>query len=778
MLLLALSLGSSPPLPQPVDATLAAGVEAWKARDTVGAISSLEAWKDAEVGPWGRERQAGLFLLGWIYLQDGRYNRASENFTAVRHAKGPLAEFAAWYEAYSDHARGRHRVAAGECRDLVKRYPKSRFVDDCLLLQGHAWVAEGKRDPALKAYDQFLDTYPKDPRGEEAELGKALAHANATPEKGGRMLRELSYDHDFHCTGHQAQDALEALGVELPPLPYEVREQALELRDCGLEKDRAWATFEALAADPDHEVWARGTFERFGWRTNHYEALGEHYEKAYAARPDANIAWLAFSAWRRGGVFDKALEWGQRGLKQHRGHHRWRRQEDVVAHTAQLAGQYDTARSLWDEVGTARSGSLGRAGRWFAAYAAYRHGDYPDALKRLDGVIATGRENTLAARYYKAKTLDALGRTDEADAIRATIVEEDPNTWYGMLLRNDGDRLGRWPGPPQEDTLVIARLPERAPPQVGELAQALDDSGALWGPTWGSVGAPGEATGAAVQFIDETPLPRIDDPDWTRGKAIDQQKTAERFAETHKTKCPELPAAIDLASVGLYELSGELVADCRATQHRAISARAEDWRALFLVTQDLHHGARYTYGMEGAEAIAWPPAHKHHVLAWSRTYDVDPYLVLGLMRAESLYRSKALSHAGAVGVMQIMPATGSKVAHLLDEPSYSPAVLEEPPTNIRYGTFYLGALLTRFEGCWPMAVASYNAGPVNVSSWYRSWRGDIALDDWVEQIPYKETRGYVKRVGSYYATYTAMYTDAVVAVPAEGGQDNRQVIDF
>ena len=61
MLLLALSLGSSPPLPQPVDATLAAGVEAWKARDTVGAISSLEAWKDAEVGPWGRERQAGLY---------------------------------------------------------------------------------------------------------------------------------------------------------------------------------------------------------------------------------------------------------------------------------------------------------------------------------------------------------------------------------------------------------------------------------------------------------------------------------------------------------------------------------------------------------------------------------------------------------------------------------------------------------------------------------------------------------------------------------------------
>jgi tetratricopeptide (TPR) repeat protein len=780
VLLLALSLSGDVPLPSPVAPTLDAGIEAWKADDHARAIESLEAWKRAEVGPWGRERQAGLFLLGWLYLLEGRDNRASENFTTVRHAKGPLSEFAGWYEALADHRRGRHRVAAIECRDFRKRHPDSRFEDDCLMLEGHAWVAEGKRDAALKAYEQFLDENPDSPREEEARLGMALAHANANPEKGARMLQELSLDHDFHCTGHQAEDAIDDLGVSIDANPDEELLRLLEQRDCGLEKQDAWASFEALAEDPDNTAWARGNYERFGWRTNHYEALGEHYEAAYEARPDANTAWLAFSAYRRGGVFDKSLTWGQRGLKKHRSHARWRRQEDVVAHTAQLAGEYATARSLWDEVAGARTGSLGRAGRWFAAFSAYRMGDYDDALVRLDGVIAHGRENVLAARYYKAKTLDALGRPEEAEVLRAALVEEQPNSWYAMLLRGEGERWGRWPGPVAIDqTVVISRLPQRGTASAGPLGAEMPETTALSGPRWGETGGTVEVPVAPdILFVETTPLPALDEPDWVWGDPVKQQDKADRFAKKHARHCPELPAAMDLAGVGLFELSGEMVADCRQTQHRNISARAEDWRALFLVTHDLHDASRFTYGLEGAEQQAWPPAHGDHVMNWSRQYDVDPLLVLGLMRAESLYRSKALSHAGAVGVMQIMPATGSKVAHLLGEPSYTPAVLEEPPTNIRYGTFYLGALLDRFEGCWPMAVASYNAGPVNVSSWYRSWGQDIALDDWVEQIPYKETRGYVKRVGGYYSTYTGLYADDRVGVPMKGGADDRTVIDF
>ena len=79
-----------------------------------------------------------------------------------------------------------------------------------------------------------------------------------------------------------------------------------------------------------------------------------------------------------------------------------------------------------------------------------------------------------------------------------------------------------------------------------------------------------------------------------------------------------------------------------------------------------------------------------------------------------------------------------------------------------------------------MAVASYNAGPVNVSSWYRPWKGKIDLDDWVEHIPLREPRTYVKKVSENYSVYVDLYApkDAVLHVPRSGGQDKPEVIDF
>ena len=151
------------------------------------------------------------------------------------------------------------------------------------------------------------------------------------------------------------------------------------------------------------------------------------------------------------------------------------------------------------------------------------------------------------------------------------------------------------------------------------------------------------------------------------------------------------------------------------------------------------------------------------------------------MRQESVYNSQAVSPVGAIGLMQIMPNTGSRVAMMLGEDTYTPAMLELPEHNLRYGVFYLGRLLTRFEGAWPLAVASYNAGPHNIGSWLAPWKGRITMDDWVEQIPLKETRDYVKKVSANYAAYTALYgpAGATIWVPtAPAGDLGEEVVDF
>src|SRR5690606_1961823 len=108
--------------------------------------------------------------------------------------------------------------------------------------------------------------------------------------------------------------------------------------------------------------------------------------------------------------------------------------------------------------------------------------------------------------------------------------------------------------------------------------------------------------------------------------------------------------------------------------------------------------------------------------------------------------------AGARGLVQIMPATGRSLAQRAGIINYTPAMLDEPETNLRLGASYLGFLKARFDGRWPLAPSAYNAGQGNVDRWLR--RDELGeLDLFVEAIPFSETRRYTRRVIQSYAAY-------------------------
>lgn len=125
-------------------------------------------------------------------------------------------------------------------------------------------------------------------------------------------------------------------------------------------------------------------------------------------------------------------------------------------------------------------------------------------------------------------------------------------------------------------------------------------------------------------------------------------------------------------------------------------------------------------------------------------------LLLAVARQESNFSVGAQSHAGARGIMQLMPATAKGVAKQIKE-SYSPARLtSDPQYNVRLGRAYLGMMLDQFNGSYVLALGAYNAGPANVGRWIRAY-GDprdtqVDVVDWIEMIPYTETRNYVQRV--------------------------------
>jgi peptidoglycan lytic transglycosylase len=137
---------------------------------------------------------------------------------------------------------------------------------------------------------------------------------------------------------------------------------------------------------------------------------------------------------------------------------------------------------------------------------------------------------------------------------------------------------------------------------------------------------------------------------------------------------------------------------------------------------------------------------------------LDPLLVAALIRQESLFDSEARSPADALGLMQILPATGRRLAAESGAEDFSAAELYEPARNVALGTAYLRDLHDRYGGNLPRVLAAYNAGEAAVDKWQRRYP-DVEDDEFVESISYRETRGYVKRVLQNRRLYEALYGD-------------------
>ena len=147
----------------------------------------------------------------------------------------------------------------------------------------------------------------------------------------------------------------------------------------------------------------------------------------------------------------------------------------------------------------------------------------------------------------------------------------------------------------------------------------------------------------------------------------------------------------------------------------------------------------------------YPMKYQDDIRKYAGKQGVDPQLVMGLILQESYYNPSAKSRVGATGLMQIMPPTGKELAQKLRIP-FAVSRLENPSVNIQLGTLHLRRLIDMFGGNPFLAVASYNAGQGNVLKWRRGSPGK-PLDEFLESIPFAETRNYVKRVTMLKSSY-------------------------
>ena len=181
--------------------------------------------------------------------------------------------------------------------------------------------------------------------------------------------------------------------------------------------------------------------------------------------------------------------------------------------------------------------------------------------------------------------------------------------------------------------------------------------------------------------------------------------------------------------------------------------------------------------------LRFPLAHRELVFDTARKELLDPALIYGIIRQESAFMTDARSAAGALGLMQLMPATGRQTARALRLRYPGSRILLQSDHNVRIGGAYLRKLLDRFGGSPVLATAAYNAGPHRVQRWLPDGEDQEALL-WLNRIPFRETREYVRRVLAFATVFEwrlqrplTRLSDRLPAVPARDEKNLNRTMD-
>lgn len=173
-------------------------------------------------------------------------------------------------------------------------------------------------------------------------------------------------------------------------------------------------------------------------------------------------------------------------------------------------------------------------------------------------------------------------------------------------------------------------------------------------------------------------------------------------------------------------------------------------------------------GHKGFTRIGYPTLPTPEATNWT--------MIHAIARQESQFAENAISHAGARGIMQFMPATAQEEARLARVPYSASRLIEDPQYSMQLGSNHIERLLAYYDGSYPLAIAAYNAGPGNVNRWLRQngdpRTGEIDWLRWIEQIPFYETKNYVQRVIENAVVYEHLYPQL------HGRPQSRHVVDF
>ncbi len=249
-------------------------------------------------------------------------------------------------------------------------------------------------------------------------------------------------------------------------------------------------------------------------------------------------------------------------------------------------------------------------------------------------------------------------------------------------------------------------------------------------------------------------------------RAPDWDALAAWVAATRPGSLPQVDtgAARDLLEMGLRAEARQVVLDIAADEDPwKLLAGAKAAYELGLADSGIRLAIRLRTAVGTAapaelERLLYPLDYVAILNAEGEKYGFDPLFFAGLIRQESLWDPSAGSFAGALGLTQVIPPTGESIARALEFPNFTTADLLRPAVSLRFGAYYIGTQLSRFQDPY-MAMAAYNGGPGNAARWSAAMTGSTPAD-FLAAIDFAETELYVELVWENYARYTRLYREA------------------
>lgn len=367
--------------------------------------------------------------------------------------------------------------------------------------------------------------------------------------------------------------------------------------------------------------------------------------------------------------------------------------------------------------------------RFQEGLAHYQAGLFEEALGVWDKAVAlAGGDERARLHLWAGKALFQLGRDADSRARLRAAAETQPAGYYALRARDLLAGIGGWPPTPSQSHNGIGGWP-KAQVDLG----ASDQTG---------LSAVGDSERAEVErWLD----------DWSGPAATTDNAMGTRIQR----------------GLGLLALGYRAEA---AAELNAVIAESQDARGLYRLAELLVEQELWSPASRAAtrlialsrektgevplaiQRLAYPPAYWDLVSVEAERHNLDPLLLLALIRQESNYDPFAISIASARGLTQVVPSTGEGIATALGWSAFTTDDLYRPMIAVEFGAWYLANQLSRFDGDPFQALAAYNAGAGPVAGWLAP-----DLDLFVERIDYSETKNYVRQVYLHHAVYRALF---------------------